>query len=248
MTSTQPQTIASLADLRPGDVMFSKIGGFIPGVFPVKAGQLMLGESMRIGRRSFDHVGIVVQAATWPWTPTGAMPWGQGPRIVQAMPGGAEEVEIGPNRHWTDTVAYCRLPEDYPGQAADAAAIARLFVSEGVRYSFLSYGALALFKWGKAIGGPGRDDIGERLAKWIGRRGEPLKVTGIDRGNGKRGDFMIPGLPVEAICSVLVDQCWTLAGHKVVSGTRPQIVTPGMLAMQLWNRPGVVRGGKDVLW
>jgi len=140
MTVPEVATINSLADLRPGDIMFSTIGGFIPGVFPVKAGQRMLGESMRIGRRSFDHVGIVVQAGV------------PGPypriRLVQAMPGGAEEITLTAATHWTDTVSYVRLPEDYPGQAADAAAIARLFVSEGVRYSFLSYGALALWKWG----------------------------------------------------------------------------------------------------
>ena len=125
---------------------------------------------------------------------------------------------------------YRRLPEDYPGQAADAAAIARLFVSEGVRYSFLSYGALALWRWGFKA---------ERLARWIARTQSPRRAY-------EHPDFLLE-LPVEAICSVLVDQCWTLAGHEVVTGTRPQIVTPGMLAMQVWNRPGVVRGGDGVL-
>jgi len=221
------EVIGSLADLRPGDLMFSTIGGFIPGVFPVKVGMRMLGESMRIGRRSFDHVGIVVSGQG------AGLEYFSGPsapRLVQAMPGGAEEIEMTPATHWTDTVSYVRLPEDYPGQAADAAAIARLFVSEGVRYSFLSYGALALWKWGFKA---------ERLARWIARTQPPRRAY-------EHPDFLLE-LPVEAICSVLVDQCWTLAGHEVVTGTRPQIVTPGMLAMQVWNRPGVVRGGDGVL-
>jgi len=221
------EVIGSLADLRPGDLMFSTIGGFIPGVFPVKVGMRMLGESMRIGRRSFDHVGIVVSGQG------AGLEYFSGPsapRLVQAMPGGAEEIEMTPATHWTDTVSYVRLPEDYPGQGADAAAIARLFVSEGVRYSFLSYGALALWKWGFKA---------ERLARWIARTQPPRRAY-------EHPDFLLE-LPVEAICSVLVDQCWTLAGHEVVTGTRPQIVTPGMLAMQVWNRPGVVRGGDGVL-
>ena len=221
------EVIGSLADLRPGDLMFSTIGGFIPGVFPVKVGMRMLGESMRIGRRSFDHVGIVVSGQG------AGLEYFSGPsapRLVQAMPGGAEEIEMTPATHWTDTVSYVRLPEDYPGQGADAAAIARLFVSEGVRYSFLSYGALALWKWGFKA---------ERLARWIARTQSPRRAY-------EHPDFLLE-LPVEAICSVLVDQCWTLAGHEVVTGTRPQIVTPGMLAMQVWNRPGVVRGGDGVL-
>jgi len=233
MTVPEVATINSLADLRPGDIMFSTIGGFIPGVFPVKVGMRMLGESMRIGRRSFDHVGIVVQERQpeladigHGHTFTGAI---LPPRLVQAMPGGAEEISMTPTTHWTDTVSYVRLPEDYPGQAADAAAIARLFVSEGVRYSFLSYGALALWKWGFKV---------EQLARWIARTRPETYPLGWPRA---------ARLPVEAICSVLVDQCWTLAGKQVVTGTRPQIVTPGMLAMQVWNRPGVVRGGDGVL-
>lgn len=240
MTIPEVATIKRLADLRPGDIMFSTIGGFIPGVFPVKVGQLMLGESMRIGRRSFDHVGIVVQERQpeladigHGHTFTGAI---LPPRLVQAMPGGAEEITLTAATHWTDTVSYVRLPEDYPGQGADAAAIARLFVSEGVRYSFLSYGALALWKWGFKA---------ERLARWIARTRPAIGFQGTADGYGD--DDGRVELPVEAICSVLVDQCWTLAGKQVVTGTRPQIVTPGMLAMQVWNRPGVVRGGDGVL-
>lgn len=209
--------ITGLRDLRPGDIMFGPLQ-------LANIGQLILGEQVRIGPFAAGHVGVVVQAARWAANPVGATPWGSGPRIVQAMPRGAEEVEIGPNRHWTTKYAYARLPEDYPGQAADAAAIARLFVSEQVPYSFLSYAALAAWRFGIKA---------ERLANWIDRRGKLLP------------EFV--QLPAEAICSVLADQAWTLAGKDVVTGTRSQIVTPGMLAMQLWRRPGVVWCGAGLL-
>lgn len=220
--------IRSLADLRPGDLMFGPIGGLIPGLFPVGVGQLALGEAFRVGRLSVRHVGVVVEAS-----PEGL----HQPRLVQAMPSGAEEIELSCAQHWTDRHAYARLPEDYPGQAKDAAAIARLFVSERVPYSFASYAALAMWLWGDRP--PVSQASGmSALEKWIDRRRPPIAYTG---GPGRLAGSI--RLPAEAICSVLADQSWTLAGKDVVTGTRSQIVTPGMLATQLWRRPGVVWGG-----
>src|ERR1044071_5664033 len=109
--------INSLADLRPGDIMFGPIGGLVG--LGVGLGQLALGEAFRMGRLSIRHVGIVVEAAVK--NSAGGVPWSL-PRLVQAMPGGAEEITLRPSTHWTDRHAYVRLPEDYPGQAADAAA------------------------------------------------------------------------------------------------------------------------------
>lgn len=230
------EEIKSLADLTPGCLMFGPIGG--PVGLGVGLGQLALGEAFRVGRLSIRHVGVVVEGATVRMIPGPEKdgPWATMPRLVQAMPGGAEEIEMTEATHWTPRHAYVRLPEDYPGQAADAAAIARLMVSEGVAYSFASYAALAAWRWG--IKTP-------RLERWIGRRGEPVMVPGWP--SSKRGGFMLPGLPREAICSVLVDQAWSLAGKRVVEGTKPQVVTPGMLATQLWRRPGVVWGGPGLL-
>lgn len=45
-------------------------------------------------------------------------------------------------------------------------------------------------------------------------------------------------LPCEAICSVLADQSWSLAGQRVMDGVARQAVTPGAMAGQLWRRPG----------
>lgn len=244
--------IESLADLRPGDIMFGPIGGLVPGVFPVGLGQLALGEVFRVGRLSVRHVGIVVEAADaltcWAYGDARPFPCGQdqahdphplgrspgtpvvGPRLVQAMPGGAEEIELRTGTHWTPRHAYLRLPEDYPGQAKDAAAIARLFVSEKVPYSFASYAALAAWRLGFKA---------ERLANWIDRRRPPINFPAwtptVPVGANIR-------LPAEAICSVLADQAWTLAGKDLVTGARSQIVTPGMLATQLLRTPGVVWG------
>lgn len=209
--------IRSLADLRPGDIMFAPIGGLVPGVFPVGVGQLALGEAFRVGRLSVRHVGIVVEVGSWPHLPI--------PRLVQAMPGGAEEIELTAE-HWTPRHAYVRLPEDYPGQAADAAAIARLMV--GTPYSFASYASLALWRWGVRI---------DRLERWINRRRAPQWVR-TSRQGGKIERKI--ALPVEAICSVLVDQAWTLAGKDVMPNTAEQAVTPGALANQLWRTPGAI--------
>lgn len=196
--------ISSLADLRPGDIMFGPIGGLVPGVFPVGAGQLILGEAFRVGRLSIRHAGIVVAGYR------GSAP---ATYVVEAMPRGARLRRLT-EADWTARHAYVRLPEDYPGQAAHAAGIARLFVDEKVPYSFASYLALAAWRFGVKT---------PRLERWINRR----RAGGI-------------GLPAEAICSVLVDQAWSLAGKRVMSGVAPQCVTPGALAGSLFHRPGVI--------
>jgi hypothetical protein len=212
--------INSLATLRPGDIMFGPIGGLVG--MGVGLGQLALGEAFHVGRLSIRHVGIVVEAS-----PEGL----HQPRLVQAMPHGAEEIEMSCATHWTPRHAYARLPEDYPGQAADAAAIARLMVREGVAYSFASYAALALWRWGVKT---------PRLEQWIGRR----RKDAIRYKTATNGAVR---LPCEAICSVLADQSWSLAGKRVVEGTKPQVVTPGMMAGQLWRRRDVVWGGLGLL-
>jgi hypothetical protein len=225
--------IQSLADVQPGDLFFGPIGGAVG--LGVRFGQAMLGEGWSVGPVKIAHVGIVVEASVPGALPESAYTYVGGPvrdvdrehrapRLVQAMPRGAEEIPMTSDRHWTSRCAYVRLAEDYPGQAADAAAIARLMVAEGVAYSFASYGALALWRWGLET---------PRLEAWIDRRGEPIFLdtllpTGLDR------DVLLGlRLPREAICSVLVDQAWTLAGKSVMIGAPKQCVTPGRLAGRL---------------
>lgn len=205
-----------LRDLRPGDIMFGPIGGAVG--LGVGLGQLILGEGFRLGTLSIRHVGIVTEAARLDPMATPAAIERQDwlpPLLVQAMPDGAERIIMTPEQHWTNRHAYVRLPEDYPGQAEDAAALARLMVQEGVRYSWASYAALAAWKFGWRT---------DKLGRWIDRRKEST--------SGVR-------LPREAICSVLVDQAWTLAGKQVMpAGTHPQVVSPGALANALLSTPG----------
>lgn len=238
--------IRSLADVRPGDICITRMGGLVPGFFPVGVGQWFCKESFRVGPFRADHVLICVEASrpvTAATAPFGNLWHGPGgsedlftvPRAVQAMPRGAEEIALTPAKHWTDGAVWFRLPEDYPGQAEDAAAIARLFVSEKVPYSFLSYAWLAL--WSRGL----KADWLERI---IDRRREP---DGAGYVSHKSGFRLAPWLPQEAICSVLVDQSWSLAGKRVIEDVARQCVTPGMMAIQLNRRPGVLRAGPGFL-
>jgi len=172
-----------------------------------------------MGKFVAGHAGVIVPPA---------VPGGLN-RLVEAMPSGAR-VRNMTTKDWTPAQSYFRLPEDYPGQALDAAAVALAMI--GTPYSIASYIYLAAYLAGIKS---------ERLAKRIDRR-RPL------------GDFYFPsnrpvtmGLPVEAICSVLADQAWTITGKTVVTGTAPQVVTPGLLTEQVWNTPGVIRGGFGIL-
>jgi hypothetical protein len=213
--------IRSLADVRPGDVCITRMGGFIPGLFPVRIGHAICKESFTIGPFSADHVLICVEG---PYLRRSVVTGGA-PRAVQAMPRGAEEIALTPAKHWTDGVAWFRLTEDYPGQAKDAAKIARLFVTERVPYSFLSYAALAAWSRGLKV---------ERLEKWIDRRQPEIRVGLRWYTEGPEQPYL--QLPAEAICSVLVDQAWSLAGKRVMEGVARQCVTPGAMAIQLSKR------------
>lgn len=212
MREAEGSLIKTPEDLRPGDIYLGPIGGVVG--LGVGFGQLLLGEAFRSGTLSIRHVGIVVQRYTE----------GVGPYMVQAMPGGAEEILMGEG-HWTERCAYVRLPEDYPGQSDDAAHIARMMVKEQVPYSFASYLSLAGWKWGVRP---------ERLTKWINRRRPGFDMM---MANGQWRDV---ALPCEAICSVLADQAWSLTGKTIIEGTRPQAVTPGMLADVLSYTDGAV--------
>lgn len=201
--------MSTLADLRPGDIGFGPIHG-AAGVL-VNAGQALLGEGFHIGRLDIRHVFVVTEAF-----PSAA-------RVVEAMPSGARQVDVD---RWTPEYAYVRLPEDYPGQAADAAAIARAMI--GTPYSFASYAALAAWRFGWKT---------PRLEKWIDRRKPPIRVqfpTSAAQMTSSEIAF-----PAEAICSVLADQAWAMTGKQVMPpGTPHQCVTPGALAMALLERPG----------
>lgn len=145
-------------------------------------------------------------------------------RLIEAMPSGARIRELRES-DWSEQHRYFRLPEDVIGQREDAAIIGAAMI--GTPYSFFSYVYLAAYLAGFQP---------EWLAKLIDRRVETDVVLAW-------GITHKLGLPKEAICSVLAEQAWTLAGKKVVRGTHPQVVTPGMLTEQLLTTPGVIIGG-----
>lgn len=253
------EAIHSLLDVRPGDIYLGPIGG--PLGAAIRAAQVVVDGGWRVGPLHVEHIGIVTEAsrklgpafqlATGQFVeipqdvppdhlfhPVGADYYPSGvitaPRMVQAMPHGAEEIELRQRTHWTPKCAYARIPEDWPGQAADAAAIARLMVKEGVAYSYASYAALAAYRWGYRA---------PRLTRWINRRGDPVRLpawsNGPELGSGHtRGGR----LPLEAICSVLAEQCFTLAGKQVMDSASPQAVTPSMLGRRL------LTGMEGVIW
>jgi hypothetical protein len=204
--------VMTVADLRPGDIGFGPIDG-AAGLL-VSAGQLMLGEGFTAGPLSIRHVFIVVDS-------THVVDIGPEVTCVEAMPSGARRHLI--NDRWTNRFAYVRLVEDYPGQANDAAAIARAMI--GTPYSFASYAALAAWRFGWKT---------PRLERWINRRKPPITAGAWERST--RGLEPL-ALPCEAICSVLVDQAWSLAGKSIMQGVAHQCVTPGALAGRLLTHP-----------
>lgn len=231
--------IQRLEDVRPGDIFLGPIGGAVGA--GIRLAQILVDGGWRVGPLHVEHIGIVVEAASPDFQDRSSVErasvTGHGPRMVQAMASGAEEIELTYAKHWTPSVAYARIPEDYPGQAADAAAIARLMVEHKVAYSFASYAALALYRWGWKA---------PRLTKWIGRRGAAVEMPHWSNGPTVQP---YPGwtrggrLPLEAICSVLADQSWSLAGKRVMHGTAPQAVTPSQLGTRLLTgMDGVVWG------
>lgn len=216
-------SIRSLDDVRPGDFMISG-QNTAPNKLLVYAGQILMKDHFRVGQFVAGHAGIV--------TPGG--------KLVEAMPRGARERDLR-ETDWSPGHAYFRLLEDYPGQALDACVIARAMV--GTRYSFMSYGYIGAYL--AAERSDRFDDVAEKLAKHIDRRRDPV-VLPLVHQPGPTWNLGVR-LPLEAICSVLAEQCWTLTGKKVIVGTKPQVVTPGMLTNQLWNGRGVLRGGAGIL-
>jgi hypothetical protein len=255
------EVITRLEDVRPGDIYLGPIGGWVGAGISVgellvdggfRVGPLDVrhigivveaSRSLPPGTARNRSTGEYHEAppaeavalareyspGQYDFYPTGVI---AAPRLAQAMPGGAEIVDMTYATHWSSRCAYARLPEDYSGQAEDAAAIARLMVSEGVGYSYGSYPALAAWHWGLST---------PRLEKWIGRRQNYLwSGNSAVLPSGRKLEI---GLPVEAICSVFADQAWSLTGKKIFEDGRPhQCVTPSQLGQRLLTRMD------DVLW
>jgi hypothetical protein len=221
ITPTEP--IARLQDLREGDIGLGPIGGLVGA--GVGAGQWLLGEGWTLSEDDeirIRHAAIVTKPATV--AADGFVL--EAPTIVEAMPSGARHRLALPDTHWTEEWAWVRIPQDYVGQGRDAAYVADLMARADTPYSVLSYAALSA--WRFHIPTP-------HTERWINRR-VPGSATWLPSGGKMRA-----GLPAEAICSVLVDQCWTLTGKRVMEGVPHQCVTPAALARRLrFGTPGAV--------
>ncbi len=202
--------LPELHDVRPGDIAFGPIGGVVPGFFPVAVGQTLFApaEMRRDIRKWFRyrHVMVVVENLR----SLGRVY----PRLVQAMPSGAEEITLT-EEHWTKDYVYLRPP--YPGRETDSgwveanlqasyvATRAREFV--GTPYSFADYAAIAAWRSG-------------------------LRITG-----GKLREYVTDS--GHMICSQLADQAMSDAGwHVFDDGRLPQDVMPCELYHQMAQVPG----------
>jgi len=189
----------TLAEVRPGTIIFGPIGGIVPGFFPVGVGQMLLKAS---SPETFKirHVLVCVESAGG----------GHGPKAVQAMPHGAEEIELTA-QHWTSAYAYVMpnygisthtsLLGMAVGQGYDVAREARALV--GTPYSFLDYAALTAH----AASGRGYVPLGQRskLERYVAST-------------------------KHMICSQLADEAMRRAGFHVFNdGRLPQDVMPAAL-------------------
>ena len=203
--------IESLADVRPGDIGFGPLYGGWGSL--AMWGEVVADGGFHVGELNVGHVYVVTQS------------YGTSVQVVEAMPHGARSTLVGTER-WGPKYAYCRPPEDYPGQALDAAAVAHAMI--GIPYSPASYAALAAWRFGVQT---------PKLEAWIDRR------QGTNRILLPSGLTATDLLPREAICSVLADQAWTLTGKSMVGGVAHQCVTPSRLATSLLAMRGAVWGG-----
>jgi hypothetical protein len=213
----------TMADLRPGMLGFGPIGGLVPGAFPVGAGQILLADrKARLSWRRWwkiRHVLVVTEAARLAGSRITLSASDQmdasAPRAVQAMPRGAEEIELTQAKHWTKEWVFVRPAYD-PGQPFEiglenrsqgwkVAQAARGYI--GTPYNFLTYGKLAAAHLHLGL-------TEAALRKWI----------------STRSDMM---------CSQLADQCLADAGFHVFDDDRlPQDVVPAELYRKLLAMPG----------
>jgi hypothetical protein len=221
--------------------MFGPIGGFVPGVVPVGAGQVLLADrTARLSWRQWwhlRHVGVIVSASetlppgtvrhlesgryyppenVWRDVPNGEYDTYEtgvitAPRLVQAMPSGAEEIDMRQQKHWTSDHIYVRPAYVWPGEPNESvngevvALAARMYV--GRPYSFLDYAAI--------------------LGVHLGIRNGPLRSYVRTTGH--------------MICSQLADQALADAGfHVFDDGRLPQDVVPAELFRALMRMPGTL--------
>lgn len=145
--------IENPVDLRRGDLMFGPIHG-LSGL-GVGFGQLFLSIAEPVVAFSdphkwfkYRHCGVVTREFSPSKAPQPGFPDGRGSlaaRLVQAEPGGAEEVDIDGDL-WTPEFAYIRPNYSVSGQGNAVADAAQSFI--GTPYDYVTYGAIPLYRRG----------------------------------------------------------------------------------------------------
>jgi hypothetical protein len=195
-------------ELKSGDIMFGPIGGVVPGLFPVGAGQVALFLTRRWWRMVHSirrwfrirHVGVVdCEMGSW--------------YLTQAMPGGVECIPLDHTKHLTSEHVYIR-PAYMPGQGVDVADAA--FGYKGTPYGFATYLKLAA--------GAFRMRATEALLRrWISTRDDMICSQHVDQsladaGYHVFGDGRLPQdvVPAELFEALLAYPGWfMIPGHPV---------------------------------
>jgi hypothetical protein len=198
--------VSSLADLRAGDIMFAR------HVRPLAADLLILAGQLTLGQPGYPHHVAVVTQAERAISPVAGGPLASRARIVQAMPSGAEEIEIGAE-HWTKDYVYIR-----PAYSTD---------SSWDRFGTGDTQANAVARHAhNYIGTP------YSFADYVAIEGVHLGIA-----NGPVRRYVTSSKHM--ICSQLADQSLSDAGwHVFDDGRLPQDVTPAALFEKMMTMPG----------
>lgn len=125
--------IDNLRDVRPGDIIFGPIHGGVGAGIGLAQLTLAAAEPGRIWRQGWHewwrvrHVLVITES-------------GANPRAVQAMPHGAEEIELTASRFWTPEYVFVRPAWMGEVQGPVVAARARRYI--GTPYNFATYAAI----------------------------------------------------------------------------------------------------------
>lgn len=128
--------MSGIEQLRPGDIGFTNIGGAAGAL--IWAGQKIVDAASR-EESKFKHVFAVVSAGGSEREDTFQL---SRTRIVQAMPSGAECIEIG-QEHWSPHFVYIRPRYSPHGMEMSERVAQKAMNYVGTPYSFLDYVAIA---------------------------------------------------------------------------------------------------------
>lgn len=185
-------------ELRAGDIMITGMDGFIPGIFPVAAGQGVLFLTRRWWRM------VRSPRTWWHWRHAAVV---TGPdRICQAMPRGVECVSIGQKAEDPGTLF---IRPDYRGAGTSDRDVCWWALSYlGTPYGFTTYLKLAAgafrFRLTEAL-----------LRRWISTRKDMICSQHVDQSLADAGFHVFDDgrLPQDVVPAELADALLNLPGQ-----------------------------------